>query len=228
MTVLGFDVYGTLIDTSGVVGALRNVVGDKAAKLAQIWRDKQLEYSFRRGLMRDYASFDVCIRDAFDYGTALLEIDVTAREREDLLGAYRGLPAFDDVVASLERLATHRFRSYALSNGTAADVESLLTNAGIREHFIDIVSVDEIGTFKPDPAVYEHFLRRAEIDGPNAWLVSSNPFDVIGAIRAGMRAVWIKRQATGLFDPWGIEPTLTVTGLAGLGDRIAEFIAKRT
>jgi 2-haloacid dehalogenase len=99
-------------------------------------------------------------------------------------------------------------------------VEKLLKNANIRDYFIGVVSVDEMKSYKPNPGVYSHFLRRAGALGANAWLVSSNPFDVIGAISSGMRAAWIKRSPDALFDPWGIEPTLTVNSLSNLAEQI--------
>ena len=92
--------------------------------------------------------------------------------------------------------------------------------AGIEYFFSDIVSVDEIKSFKPDPAVYEHFLHRAKTTSSEAWLISSNPFDVIGAMAAGMRAVWVKRSDKALFDPWGVTPTVTITNLSELATAI--------
>jgi 2-haloacid dehalogenase len=83
-----------------------------------------------------------------------------------------------------------------------------------------VVSVDEIKSFKPNPGVYCHFLRRAGVTGADAWLISSNPFDVIGALSAGMRAAWLKRSPEAIFDPWGIEPTLTIDTLLSLAVHI--------
>ena len=97
-----------------------------------------------------------------------------------------------------------------------SDLQQLLQNAGIENLFSDIVSVDEIKSFKPDPAVYEHFLQRAKADRSEAWLVSSNPFDVIGAMGVGMRTAWVKRSDKALFDPWGFTPTVTITNLSEL------------
>jgi 2-haloacid dehalogenase len=116
---------------------------------------------------------------------------------------------------------------FAFSNGSAEAVEMLLRHAGIRDYFLGVVSVDEMKSFKPNPGVYSHFLRRAETTGADAWLISSNPFDVIGAISAGMRAVWVKRSPEALFDPWGIEPTSTVNSLLNLAEQI-DLVHKNT
>ena len=94
---LAFDVYGTLIDTHGVVIKLQEFVGDKAEEFSRIWREKQLEYSFRRGLMRRYETFGVCTSQALDYTTDYLGAGLTTHQKAALLAEYRGLPAFDDV-----------------------------------------------------------------------------------------------------------------------------------
>jgi 2-haloacid dehalogenase len=218
---LAFDVYGTLIDTHGVTAALRAHAGERAADFSRTWREKQLEYSFRRGLMRKYESFAACTAHALDYTSACYKITLGKQDREKLLGAYRALPAFGDVRDGLTRARQAGFRIYAFSNGAADAVEALLVSAGIRDFFQDVVSVDEIRTFKPDPATYAHFLKRAGAVASQAWLVSSNPFDVLGALSAGMRAAWIRRSPEALFDPWSIEPTLAVNSLADLADHIA-------
>jgi 2-haloacid dehalogenase len=218
--VLAFDVYGTLIDTAGVVTALRGLVGNDADRFAAVWRDKQLEYSFRRGLMRSYTDFAVCIRDALEYTSRYLDTPLDAKARASLLETYRELPAFADVGDSLGELAAGPFDLYAFSNGAAATVDRLLSAAGIRMHFHDIVSVEEVGSFKPDPRVYRHFLTRAAVEAASAWLVSGNPFDVLGAMAVGMQGIWVRRNATALFDPWGVEPSLTVAGLGQIGAAI--------
>jgi 2-haloacid dehalogenase len=223
---LAFDVYGTLIDTHGVTAALRPHAGDRAADFSRAWREKQLEYSFRRGLMRSYRNFAACTADALDFTAAQFGIPLAREDREKLLGAYRALPAFGDVKDGLARCRAAGFRMFAFSNGTADAVEALLANAGIRDLFVDVVSVDEIRTFKPDPATYQHFLKRAGAAAAEAWLVSSNPFDVLGALSAGMRAAWIRRSPEAQFDPWGVEPTLTAKGLLDLAAQIDESTGK--
>ena len=218
---LAFDVYGTLINTHGVVVALEKYVGSKAADFSSTWREKQLEYSFRRGLMQNYEDFAHCTSNALDYTVAYYGAALTQLDKENLLDAYKVLPAFADVKEGLGRAQKAGFRMFAFSNGSAAAVETLLKHAGIREYFMGVVSVDEMKSFKPNPAVYSHFLRRAGAVGADAWLISSNPFDVIGAISAGMRAAWLKRSPDALFDPWGIEPTLTLNSLVNLDEQIA-------
>lgn len=222
-TTLAFDVYGTLIDTHGLVDRLQVMIGARAAEFSRTWREKQLEYSFRRGLMQNYETFAVCTRQALDYTCSFYKIELAVEQKEELLGGYRVLPAFDDVEMGLSALQASGFRCYAFSNGSADAVDTLLTSAGIRDLFLGIVSVDELKSFKPNPAVYCHFLRKSGASGGDAWLISSNPFDVIGAVSAGMKSVWLRRSEDAIFDPWGIEPTLTVSSLLDLTDRIRNY-----
>jgi 2-haloacid dehalogenase len=133
---------------------------------------------------------------------------------------YKVLPAYSDVEEALPRLKQSGIRMFAFSNGRAEDVRGLLANAGIEGHFEGVVSVDDIRSFKPNPAVYAHFLRQAGASGSDSWLVSGNPFDVIGALSAGLRGVWVKRSAGAVFDPWEIQPTVTISDLGELLDAL--------
>lgn len=219
---LAFDVYGTLIDTHGVVAKLQELVGNKAEEFSRIWREKQIEYSFRRGLMQNYETFAVCTSDALDYTCLYLAEPLTTEQKDELLGIYRVLPIFNDVKEGLIRLKAANYRLFAFSNGSQDALEMLLTTAGIRDLFLGVVSASDIKSFKPNPAVYGYFLRQSGAAGSSAWLISSNPFDVIGARSAGMKAAWVKRSQEAIFDPWGIEPTLTVESLADLADKMTE------
>lgn len=219
-TTLGFDVYGTLIDTQGVLSNLEAMIPDKAKAFSTTWREKQLEYSFRRGLMQNYVNFSVCTSQALEYCCQLYDVSLSEAQKNELLASYSVLPAFDDVAGSLAQLKDAGFSLYAFSNGSGDAVNTLLNNAGIRQFFEAVVSCDDLRSFKPNPAVYGHFLRQSNASVDRAWLVSSNPFDVIGARSAGMRAAWVQRSSSAVFDPWGIEPTVTIKGLSDLQDKL--------
>lgn len=218
---IAFDVYGTLIDTAGVVAALQGLVGDRATPFSDLWRSKQLEYSFRRGLMQNYRDFSVCTSQALDFCCATFQVEFSAVERTALLESYRHLPAFADVEPGLQRLKAAGCGMYAFSNGKPGDVRKLLQQARIDRYLEGVVSTDEIKSFKPNPAVYAHFLRQAGACGADAWLVSGNPFDVIGAISAGMRGAWIKRTPQVVYDPWETPPTLTAGSIVEFCEAIA-------
>ena len=217
---IAFDIYGTLIDTHGLIEILRCHAGDNASQFSQLWRQKQLEYSFRRGLMRQYRDFGVCTAQALQYTCLSFGVSLKESETSALLSAYRALPIFDDVAEGLGNARDAGFRLYAFSNGKAADIRQLLDHADISRYFIDIISVDEVQSFKPDPLVYRHFLKKAETKGENAWMVSANPFDVIGAVSAGMNSAWVQRSPEVVMDPWEIVPTVVIQHLSGLTEAI--------
>jgi 2-haloacid dehalogenase len=217
---LAFDIYGTLIDPHGVVDELARHVGERAQEFSGIWRDKQLEYTFRRGLMGRYENFVVCTRQALDYTDSLLQTGLDESAKTALMQVYRMLPAYADVPASLQALADDGLRMFAFSNGVADAVSGLLEHARINQYFEGVVSVDTLKTFKPDPEVYRHFIDVAATDAQNCWLVSSNGFDVIGAVSAGMKAAWLQRSEAVVFDPWDIDATLVVNSLSELPAKI--------
>ena len=217
---LAFDIYGTLLDTNGIKVALKAIAGSQAAEFSRLWRDKQLEYSFRRGLMQNYRDFSICTSQALEYACLFYRIKLSEDEKEKLMGEYRTLPLFPDVKEGLESLKSSEFRMYAFSNGRSDMVDDLLKNTGIRGYFIDVISVDELKSYKPNPEVYSHFMRRANSVCAESWLVSGNSFDVIGAISSGMRAIWIQRTPDEIFDPWEIKPTFIINSLLQLSEKI--------
>lgn len=219
---LAFDIYGTLFDTGSVVANLRDIAGNKAKEFSLTWRDKQLEYAFRRGLMQDYENFGVCTSNALDYTCAFYEIQPSKEQRSLLLDTYNALPIYSDVEDGLQKLKDKNFRLFAFSNGTERVVNSLLSKSDIRHYFDGIVSVDDVKTFKPDPLAYRHFMHATDAVISNTWLISSNTFDIIGAVSSGMRAAWVQRSKKAIFDPWGIEPTLIVNNLIEL-DKIIDY-----
>jgi 2-haloacid dehalogenase len=226
ITTLAFDIYGTLINTQGVVSELHKIIGKKAEEFSALWRNKQLEYSFRRGLMHEYKDFSICTRDAFNYACSFFDISCTEAQKKRLLDIYQVLPAFNDVETALRLLKHESYSIFAFSNGTEEAVRKLLINTNLDSLFDGIVSVDAVQSFKPDPKVYLHFLEATQSKLMDVWLVSSNPFDVIGAISSGMKAIWIKRDERSTFDPWGIEPTITITSLLKIHNSIVDFAAK--
>ena len=221
MTTLAFDVYGTLIDTNAVENSLYELIGDKAPALSKLWREKQLEYSFRRGLMKRYRDFSICTRDASITKVRDKEIKLSDQDKNTLLGAYRSLPAFADVVPALEDLHNANYPLIAFSNGSRDAVQALLDHAEIRQYFTDIVSLEEIKTFKPDPDAYHHLLARCDSSAASTWLISGNPFDVMGAISAGLKGAWLQRNADTIFDPWDdFTPTTKINLLTKLSAAI--------
>ena len=227
MTVTGkgtdfaLDVYGTIIDPFGVRQHLERLIGDSAEAFATLWREKQLEYSFRRALMRSYEPFSTCTRQALIYCSKAFGVQISPQAERQLLEQYTRLPAYPDAKPAIEKLKLKVRKLVAFSNGEEKVVRELLANGGMSHSFDAIISVDEVRSFKPDPRVYQFLATRLEQDLSAIWLVSSNPFDVIGAKNAGLRAAWIKRRATAVFDPWeDIEPDLIARDLLDFAEQV--------
>lgn len=213
---LALDIYGTLINPLAVRTALTAHVGDDAAAFAGLWRTKQLEYSFRRGLMGAYRDFTHVTRAALDFACATFAVELSAAESAALMNRYRALDPFPDAAPALEALSATGVTLHAFSNGVADDIAALLRHAGLDETIASIVSADEVQTFKPDPRIYRHFLTRTGSSAQATWLVSSNPFDVIGAAACGWHTAWVQRQSSSVFDPWDHAPTVVVSSLEEL------------
>jgi len=217
---LAFDVYGTLIDTAGVLHALERMLGEKARPFMEAWRSKQLEYTFRRGLMDKYVDFAVCTEEALEYCCKLFGAALTNRQKQSLMEEYTVLPAFPDAVASLKSLQADGHSLFAFSNGSKKAVTSLLGSANLIDYFEGVVSVEDAGVFKPSPLVYAHFNQVTGSEKSGSWLISGNSFDVVGAVAYGMQAAWVRRAPQQVFDPWGIEPTTIIHDLNELPGKL--------
>ena len=222
---LAFDMYGTVFDVKSVVEGLQSLptIGARAAEFAQLWRDKQLEYSFRKGLMQDYEPFHCCTSQALDYCCEALSSPLTAEEKEMLLEAYKKLDAFPECKEVLRALKEEGHELYAFSNGTRSDVESLIGHAGLAAFFHGIVVVDEMPapTFKPDPKCYAFFNSKTSSTAASACLISSNAFDIIGAAACGWTTFWLQRTQA-VFDPWPkARPSKVLTSLTQLQGALA-------
>lgn len=214
---VAFDVYGTLIAVTGVSDLLCELFGeDKGPVLTQRWRDKQLEFTFRRGLMGRYKDFGTCTRQALRWVCAEAGVKCDAETEARLMERYRCLPAHDDAAQALAALRGGPAKLFAFSNGTREQVEAVLGQARLLAYLDGVVSVDDVPSFKPDPRVYRHFLERSgAAAAEEALLVSSNMFDVIGAAAVGMRTAWVNRTGA-VFEPWEFGPTVELQALTNL------------
>ena len=221
-SALAFDVYGTLIDTNGVLKKLQSHVSERASAVAATWRAKQLEYSFRRGLMERYVPFPVVTEQALAYALKHHQVALSDEATADILSSYAELPAFDDARQALQALQRTQIECFAFSNGPQKVVSDLLKQAELLDYFQQVVSVEVTNTFKPSPKVYQHFAAQAGYPISKCALVSGNPFDIIGAKTAGMGAIWVRRNPATTFDQWDIEPDLVIDNLGALVDAVTE------
>lgn len=166
--------------------------------------------------MQKYENFSVCTRQSLEYTCQSYGYNFTQEQIEQLLKIYAGLPAFADAEPALSGLQNEDYKVVAFSNGLSSAVDRLLLASGIRSYFSDIISADELKTYKPDPKVYQHLLKRCESTVDAAWLVSCNPFDIIGAKAVGIKTAWLQRTERNIFDPWEISPDITIDSLSQL------------
>lgn len=216
---LAFDVYGTLVDPLGIETELRRLFPGEAAEVSRSWRQKQLEYAFRLTAMERYEDFERVTREALEYALAAAGRELGAPEKDLLMSRYDDLEPFPDAVPGLERLREAGHALAVFSNGSPRMLRSLMQATGLGEHFREVISVDEVGAYKPSPKVYRHAARRLGRPIGEVRLVSSNPFDVVGAEAAGMRAAWIDRSG-GLFDTLGPPPDVVAGSLTELADAL--------
>jgi 2-haloacid dehalogenase len=222
MALIGFDVYGTLVDPLAMEAPLKAHVGTHALEFASVWRQHQLDSSFRRALMRRYANFDVVTRDALHFTERAFGLSLATAAKDELLAAYVELPAFPDTRPGLAVLGSEGHTLLAFSNGVEATLRKLLAHARLLPPLSTVVSVDDVRTYKPDPAVYLHLVARGGARPDQTWLVSSNAWDVLGAKSAGLRAAWVRRNEKTPWEGWGLaEPDLVVASLGELTGRIA-------
>jgi 2-haloacid dehalogenase len=223
---LCFDVYGTLCDTQAVTAELHDRIDAPSPvveKIARRWRDTQLEYTFRVEVMDAYRPFTELTADALEFATAYYGHEIDEEGTEALLDAYDELDPYEgtlDALDALGALGEGGLDLVAFSNGNHGMLDPVLENAGIDERLDGIVSADEVGTFKPDPVAYDHAASEVGHELGDCWLVSSNRWDVVGAIEAGMGAAWVNRDNEP-YDPVGGSPSLSVDSLGELAAELA-------
>jgi 2-haloacid dehalogenase len=215
---LAFDLYGTLVDPLRIWRQLERDLGESAVRAAEVWRMKQLEYTFRLTAMEQCQDFEQVTRLSLDYALAAVGHDLGHEQRQALLAEYDRLEPFPDVPEGLRQLGSAHTLA-VFSNGTPRMLQAVVQSAGLADWFQALISVDEVRTYKPSPRVYQHAARRLGRPLAEVRLVSSNPFDVIGAAAAGMQVAWVDRSA-GLFDTLARRPSLVVATVSELAERL--------
>jgi 2-haloacid dehalogenase len=188
-----FDAYGTLFDVHSAVARLRPQLGAEADGLSQLWRTKQLEYTWLRALMGRHSDFWQVTGEALDYALAHFRVE-PGPVREPLMQAYLALAAYPEVPEVLRRLRAAGLKTAILSNGEPKMLAAGARSAGIDGLLDAIVSVEDVGVFKPHPKVYRLAVDRLGVAPGEIAFQSSNAWDVHGAACFGLRPVWINRQ----------------------------------
>jgi 2-haloacid dehalogenase len=200
-----FDAYGTLFDVHSVAARCETCWPGKGAQLSQLWRAKQLEYTWQRSLMQRYAPFSTVTREALAYACEALGLELSAARMDGLMAEYLKLSVFPDVPGTLKELGK---KQAILSNGSPDMLLPLVKHSGLR--FDAVISVDELKVFKPAPAVYE--LAVKQLHTSRIAFVSSNCWDALGAKSYGFSVYWINRLKAPI-DQLGFKPDAVLTSL---------------
>jgi 2-haloacid dehalogenase len=187
-----FDAYGTLFDFGSAAARCQDQLGDKVSSLTALWRDKQLQYTWLRAAQHRHADFWTVTGDALDYALETLGL-ATPELRQRLMSLYLDLQAFPDVSATLRKLKERGLVTAVLSNGSPAMLAAAIEAAGLASVLDAVLSVEEVGVFKPDPRVYQLAVDRLGIPAGAICFQSSNGWDAYAASAFGMRVVWCNR-----------------------------------
>jgi len=212
LRALVFDAYGTLFDVHSVVRLCDELWPGKGVQLSQLWRAKQLEYTWLRSLMRRYQDFSQVTEDALAYACAALGLALDDARRARLLGAYRELATFPEVAGALATLKAAKIRLAILSNGSPAMLRPLVAHAGLGRVIGTVLNVDSRKVYKPAPTVYRLAVERLRTPKSAIGFVSSNGWDACGAKSFGFRTFWINRTGAPA-DSLGAAPDHVIRGL---------------
>ncbi len=209
-----FDAYGTLFDVHAAIGRHREAVGGEADRFSEIWRTKQLEYSWTLTLMGHYESFWELTGRALDFALARFP-QVDRSLRISLLDAYLKLDAYPDARPALAQLKATGLATAILSNGSTDMLESAVKGAALHDVLDHVISVDAVRIFKPSLAVYDLAINALGVAPNEIVFVSSNRWDIAGASNAGLKPVWVNRAGNPSEYP-GFNPVETISGLGQL------------
>lgn len=219
---LVFDAYGTIFNVHSVAARCDELFPGKGQALSALWRSRQLEYSWQRSLMGRYVDFDQVTADALKYACEALQLTCSAALRAELAQGYRTLQPFDDARDALAELSamSPAPRLAILSNGAPDMLNALVAHNGMEKWIPDVMSVDAVGIFKPDPRVYQLVVERLKLPAPQIGFVSSNGWDAAGAKAFGFKVHWINRSGAPV-EELGVKPDHILTSLRELPGLLA-------
>lgn len=218
--VILFDVNETLLDLSVLRPHFERIFGEQA--VMQQWFSVLLHSSVVTTLVGEYQEFGTLVGAALDVVAASRGIDLAEGERSAILGGMRELPPHPDVIPSLERLRTAGFRLATLTNSAPAVVGDQISYAGLSDYFEQLMSVDEVRAFKPAPGPYHMAASKLGVDVEQIRLIAAHDWDVLGALRAGLRAAFIARGGR-TYHPLYDKPDVIGLDLNKVTDQILEL-----
>ncbi len=187
-----FDAYGTLFDIHAPTAAIADELGDKAQSLSDMWRAKQLQYTWLRSLMDAHTDFWRVTGEGLDYALAAHGID-NPEIRQRLMDLYLTLDAYPDAVDTLQKLKDAGYATGILSNGSPDMLSSAVKNSGLAKLLDEVMSVEDVGIFKPSPRVYQMAVDRMGVLPREICFVSANAWDASGAADFGFQVAHLNR-----------------------------------
>ena len=209
-----FDAYGTLLDLNSAAQSCNDELGNKAGPLAELWRAKQLQYTWLHSLMGKHADFRIVTESSLDFSMQTLGLD-DAGLRARLLEFFETLTPYPEVKPMLEDFSKVGMKTAILSNGTPEMLKNATTSAGINGLLDIILSVEEVGVYKPDPKVYQLAVDRLNTKPENVCFVSANGWDAAGAAAFGFQVAWINRGEQ-VPEQLPFKPLVELKDLSGL------------
>jgi len=192
MAIFVFDAYGTLFNVHGAIARFRSQAGPEADRMSEVWRAKQLEYSWTLTLAGRYADFWALTERALDYSlTRFPSVDKALRPK--LLDAYFKLDAFPDARTALRALKIKGHKTGILSNGSPNMLKGAVDAANVGSDLDAVLSVDSLKMFKPRPEVYGLVTDHYQCKPAEVTFVSSNRWDVMASVSVGFRGLWVNR-----------------------------------
>ncbi len=187
-----FDAYGTLFDVHSAAAQHADALGESWVALSELWRSKQLEYTWVRALAGKHCSFWKLTEEGLDYAISSVG-GIESELRGELLDSYRQLAAYPEVPECLKALKARGSAVAILSNGDPDMLADAVNSAGLADAFDAVLSVEEVGVYKPSHRVYELATERFGVSAREVSFQSSNRWDIAGAKSFGFRTVWINR-----------------------------------
>jgi 2-haloacid dehalogenase len=209
-----FDAYGTLFDYASATARSKDRLGGDWQSLSDMWRRKQLEYSWLRTLMGRHADFWHVTAEALDYALAAHKRDDPAL-RAFLMQQYFSLDPFPDVVPTMEKVRAAGLKTAILSNGAQTMLVGAVNSAKLSDRFDAVLSVEPAGVFKPHPSAYQVAVDRLALPPQRICFLSSNAWDAVGAAAFGFRVIWVNR-ARHPAEKLPASPELEIASLAEL------------
>ncbi|MCG8490437.1 MAG: haloacid dehalogenase type II [Sneathiellales bacterium] len=187
-----FDAYGTLFDVNAAARHKQDALGEKWEMVSEIWRTKQLQYTWLRSLQDNYVEFWQVTEQALEFALQTAEISDNQLKKE-LMELYLQLDAYPEVAEVLKSLKAAGIKTAILSNGSPAMLQSAVENAGIAESLDAVLSVDDLGVYKPHPSVYQLAVDKLDVAARHVSFQSSNGWDAYSARDFGFNVLWCNR-----------------------------------